>query len=80
MFFLGPQSAKSKVQKVFDGTITGHFRRYYESALFDKLAKACIYHFLARFEHDALSKVSSPPIELTTPARSHAGKHCLDKS
>ncbi len=58
---LSAQAAKSKVQKAFDGGIPGLFRLYYKSKLFDRLAKSCILHFLAHFEHDALSKVSSLP-------------------
>lgn len=55
------QAAKAKLQTAFAGTVTGQFRRYFETPLFDRLAKSCIYHFLARFEHDALSKVSCGP-------------------
>lgn len=53
------QAAKSKVQKTFDGTITPHFRHFFVSPLFDRLAKACIHHFLASFERDLLIKVCS---------------------
>ena len=52
------QAAKAGVQKGFDASTTAQFRRFFASPLFDRLARACIQHFLARFEHDLLCKAS----------------------
>ena len=35
----------------------GRFTEYYKSARFDKIARACLQHFLAVVEQHALSKV-----------------------
>lgn len=52
-----PQAAKAQLQKRFDSGVTGDFRRFFGSPLFDRLARTAIQHFLARFEHDLLTKV-----------------------
>ena len=44
------------MQKGFDASTTTQFRRFFASPLFDRLARACLQHFLARFEHDLLCK------------------------
>jgi hypothetical protein len=55
------QAAKAAVQKTFSSSTTAQFRRFFASPLFDRLARACIQHFLARFEHDLLLKAGTAP-------------------
>lgn len=50
------QAAKALLQKRFDASVTGDFRRFFGLPAFDRLARTAIQHFLARFEHDLLTK------------------------
>ena len=51
------QAAKTKVEKEFTPKVPVRFIRFFKTPLFDRMARACLQHFLAVAEHEALSTV-----------------------
>ena len=51
------QAAKSKVEKGFTASLPGRFTRFFKTPSFDKLARACLQHYLSVAEQQALSMV-----------------------
>ena len=51
------QAAKAKVERCFAATVPGRFTEYFKTSRFDKIARACLQHFLAVVEQQAISTV-----------------------
>lgn len=50
-----PQATKAHVSRRFTEAVRSRFRRFFDSASFDKLFVTCLLYFVARIHHAALS-------------------------